>query len=211
MRRIDASLAIGFLLVAVGTMLLLQNLNLIAGGLDLIWALIFILGGVAFLVGFAGNRSQWGLLIPGFVLLAIGGLIGLDRVAPGLGEWGGAFFLAVVGLAFWAIYFVRRESWWPVIPGGALLTIALMVAVSETASDLLPLAVLFLGLGLTFGLLYFLPRAEGRMTWAGIPAIVLLVLGGVTFAAEVSIVGYLGPAALIVGGLYLVYRTMRSR
>ena len=35
-----------------------------------------------------------------------------------LGAWGGALFLGSIGLAFWVIYFVRRDFWWAVIPGG---------------------------------------------------------------------------------------------
>jgi hypothetical protein len=30
-----------------------------------------------------------------------------------------------IGFAFWAIYFVKREHWWAIIPGSVMLTIAL--------------------------------------------------------------------------------------
>ena len=35
-------------------------------------------------------------------------------------------FLGTIGLSFWVIYLTRRDFWWAVIPGGALMTLALV-------------------------------------------------------------------------------------
>jgi hypothetical protein len=71
--------------------------------------------------------------------------------------------------------------------------------------------VFFFGLGLTFALLAILPTPEGRLTWAIIPAIVLLVMGALITAAAAQLINYLWPVALVLGGLYLLYRVIRSR
>jgi len=69
----------------------------------------------------------------------------------------------------------------------------------------------FLGLGVTFGLVYLLPTREGRMNWALIPAAVLLIFGALLIASEVQIIKYVGPAVLVLAGVYLVYRAFRRQ
>jgi hypothetical protein len=109
------------------------------------------------------------------------------------------------------IYLVNRDHWWAVIPGGVLLTLALIAGLSSVMQGIEMGGVFLLGLGLTFALLAFLPTPEGRLTWAIIPAIVLLVTGALITAAAAELINYVWPAALVVGGLYLLYRVFRSR
>nr|MDA8216455.1 hypothetical protein [Dehalococcoidales bacterium] len=66
--------------------------------------------------------------------------------------------------------------------------------------------VLFLGLGLTFLLLYVLPTDGRNMRWALIPAGVLIALGGVMTVVAAEMLGYILAAALIVAGAYLLFR-----
>jgi len=91
---------------------------------------------------------------------------------------GGVLFLAAIGLAFWVIYFTKRELWWAVIPGGAMFTLALVAGLESVFEGAEMGGVFFLGLGLTFVLLYFVPTPQGRMKWALIPAAVLLTETG---------------------------------
>ena len=120
--------ALGLLLVALGVVFLLQNFGVLSGIANLVWVVLFGLGGLAFLWVFITNNEQWWALIPGFTLLGLAGLIGFgDR----LGEWAAALFLAAIGLSFWLIYAVRRDFWWAIIPGGALFSVALLVALSD--------------------------------------------------------------------------------
>ena len=202
------------LLIALGILSLLSNLEIFVGGLDLFWALLFGAGGALFLYVFLSNRENWWAIIPGFVLLSIGVLIALERFAPrGIGDWGGVLVLSGIGLAFWAIYFVKREHWWAIIPGSVMLTIAIVVGLSSPLENagIDTGGVFLLGLGLTFGLLALLPSPQGRMKWALIPAAVLLVIGLLITAAAAELVQFIGPAALILVGLYLILRVFRSR
>ncbi len=211
MRRFEIRVVGGILLIAAGVLFLLQNLGVLAVGIYL-WPLLFGAGGAVFLYVFLTNRANWWAVIPGFVLLSLAAVIALDQFAPQVEEtWGGAIFLGGIGLAFWVVYFVKREHWWAIIPGGVLLTIALVAGLSSVLEDIEMGGVFFLGLGLTFALLSFLPTPEGRMKWALIPAAVLLVMGLLITAAATAVLNYLWPAVLILAGLYLIFRTFASR
>lgn len=69
---------------------------------------------------------------------------------------------------------------------------------------------LFFGLAVTFGLLAILPTPEGRMRWTIIPATVLVFVGALVTTEATVVLGFVWPAALILGGLYLIFRSMGS-
>ena len=214
MKRFDARTVntVGaILLIVVGILLLLQNFGILGGVVALIWSLIFAAGGLIFLYMFLTNRTQWWAIIPGFALLGLAALIALDQFLPRVGDvLGGTIFLGGIGLAFWVIYFLNREHWWAVIPGGVMFTVALVAGLDAVFEGAETGGVVLLGIGLTFGLLSLLPTPQGRMRWALIPAAVLLVMGLLITAATTGILEYLWPAALIVVGLYLLFRMFRS-
>jgi hypothetical protein len=211
-RRLESRVLWGVLLIAGGVLFLLDSLGFVAVG-TILWPVLIGIASLAFLFIFAtAPRANWWAAIPGFILLGLTGTIALDQLAPAAtGEWGGALFLGGIALAFWAIYLVNREQWWAVIPGGVLLTLALVAGLSEVLQGVEMGGVFFFGLGLTFALLALLPTREGRLTWAIIPAIVLLIMGALITAAAAQLINYVWPVALILGGLYLLYRVSRSR
>jgi len=212
MERLGFRVVLGVLLIAGGVLFLLDSLAVIAIG-AVLWPVIFGIAGLAFLVVFLrAPQTNWWAAIPGFVLLGLTGTIAINELARGAAvEWSGAVFLGGIALAFWVIYLVNREQWWAVIPGGVLLTLALVAGLSSTFEGLEMGGIFFFGLGLTFALLALLPTPEGRLTWAIIPAIVLLVMGGLITAAAAELINYLWPVVLILGGLYLLYRAFGSR
>jgi hypothetical protein len=207
MDRPGLRVVLALLLIGAGIVFLLNSLELVEIG-ALLWAAILAIGGLIFLYVYYGDREQWWALIPGLVLFSLGVLLGVGELLPGLeGGWMGALFLGGLGLAFWAIFLVRREFWWAVIPGGVLWSVALVSGLSTTLPGEVSGGVLFLGMGLTFALLSVLPTPEGRMRWALIPAAVMLILALITFAAAGgALLVYLWPAALILAGLYLLAR-----
>ena len=212
MRRFEVRVVGAILLIAVGILVLLQNLGILAGGLALLWALLFGAGGVVFLYVFITDRTNWWAIIPGFVLPSIAAIIALDQFAPQISEsWGGALVLGGIGLAFWVVYLTNREHWWAVIPGGVLLTTALITGLSSAFEGVETGGVFLMGLGLTFGLLSLIRTPEGRMKWALIPAAVLLVIGLLITAATASLLNYLLPVALILVGLYVIARVLLPR
>lgn len=211
MRRFEVRVIGAILLIAVGVLFLLQNLGVPLGSLTLLWALLFGAGGLIFLYVFLTDRANWWALIPGFALLGLAGVMVLNQVAPRLGEvWGGALVLGGIGLAFWMIYFTNRENWWALIPGGVMVTLALVTVVSSVLEGAETGGAFMLGLGLTFGLLSLVRTPEGRMTWALIPAAVFVVIGLLITAATASLLQYLWPAALIALGFYMIFRVVGS-
>ena len=210
MKSMRAIIGSGVLLIAAGVLFLLEALGILPEIGDLVWILLFVVGGLAFLWVFIANREQWWPVIPGCVLLGIAGTIALSDVA---GSWAGALVPAAIGVSFWIVYLTRRDMWWPIIPGGVLITVALMAGFADTLPEPMITGILFLGLALTFLLVYLLPTPVGRMKWALIPAAVSAVLG-IAFLASmggmVTLLAVAGPLALIVGGGLLLWRGLKK-
>lgn len=201
----------GTLLILGGIVILLQNFGYIGLG-DLFWALLMGIAGVFFLSVFIQNREHWWALIPGFTLLSIAVLIASSRLAPRFANvWGGSIVLAGIGASFLVIFLLDRRNWWAIIPAGVMLTLTVIAGVSQFLPGMETGGILFLGIGLTFGVLALLPSPEGRMRWAWIPAAILLVMGLMLMAAAGEFLGYLWPLALILGGGFLILRTLTHR
>ncbi len=210
-RWIGSRVLWGGLLIVGGVLFLLQNLEVIHFA-DVIWAVVFAIVGIFVLSFFFADRNNWWALIPGIILLDLALLIALDAFFPSFGDTlGGAIFLGGIGLSFWLIYFLRRDFWWAVIPGGALFTLAAVVIVSSLGYDVESGGVFFIGLGLTFGVLALLPAPGGRLSWAWIPAAILVGMGILILGAAANLAVYVWPAVLILLGLFLIYRTLRPR
>ena len=211
MKRIEGSIIFGTALVCIGVLFLLQNLGVLGALAGLLWALLFAGGGAAFLLAFAGAPARWWALIPGFTLLSLGALIGLQELFPALaGPWGGALFLGGISMGFFAVELTDRTRWWALIPAGVLLTLALIAGLSAYWNGPEVGWVLFLGLALTFGLVAIVPTPHGYMRWALFPAGVMLAMAllGLAFTSEV--VSIFWPAALILAGLLLAARALRA-
>jgi hypothetical protein len=209
MERVEWRIWVGILLVAVGALLLLQTFSLLHFLWEAVWAILFAAGGVVFLVVFLGSEERWWAAIPGMALLGIGALIGLSIL--GLADAiGGAAFLGALSLAFWLVYLRRHQNWWAVIPGGVLLTLAWVAGLEQIVPWVETGGLFFVGLALTFGLVYLLPTPQGRMTWALIPAAILFVVGLIVIFATTPMLRFLWPAVLILGGGYLVLRALWS-
>jgi hypothetical protein len=213
MDRTRTRVAAGALLIGAGLLVLLQNLGVIRSGLDLLWSICFLVGGAIFTYVFITDRKNWWAVIPGFALLGIGGLILLGWALPVAGHrWGGGLFLGALGAAFWVIYANRRDQWWPIIPGGVLITLALVASLDEGLGVGFDTGSLFfLGLGATFLLVYLLAQPRATMAWALYPAVALGAIGVIIAIASSSLMGYLGPLALLAAGGYLVVRAARPK
>lgn len=110
-------------LIGIGLVLLLAQLTGV--GPEAVVAVI----GVGFLIAYAVTRT-YGFLIPGGIMTGLGiGIVIETEAAASQGEP----VLLGLGIGFLAIYaldaVVRRSRalWWPVIPGGILATIGVLV------------------------------------------------------------------------------------
>ncbi|MGZ6316664.1 MAG: hypothetical protein ACXWNQ_05340 [Anaerolineales bacterium] len=204
MKQISFRIWIGAGLVLLGMLMLLERFGLFRGITNYFWGLLFLAGGAYFLYRFANNmRGEWWAVIPGSALIGLG----LQSFVPGvLGDWSGFLFLGALGLGFFAVYFTDRERWWAIIPGGVLVTLGLTSALGDVFGVSETGGFFFLGLGLTFLLVAVLASLQ----WAWIPGVVLLVLGAVIGTPFVGSLNYVWPAALILGGLLLIFQFARK-
>jgi hypothetical protein len=203
MKQISFRIWIGAGLVLLGMLMLLERFGLFRGVTNYFWGLLFLAGGAYFLYRFVNNmRGEWWAVIPGSALIGLG----LQSFVPGvLGDWSGFLFLGALGLGFFAVYFSDRERWWAIIPGGVLVTLGLTSALGDVFGVSETGGFFFLGLGLTFLLVAVLASLQ----WAWIPGVVMLVLGAVIGTPFVGSLNYIWPAALILGGLLLIFQFAR--
>ncbi len=197
----------GVVLIVGGILFLLQALNVLKGG-DLFWGLMFIVLGCILLSGFWTNRSQWWFLVPGMLFLGLGAGMLSNALLPEdiSNPLEGVFILGGLGLGFWLVYYFNPANWWAIIPGGVMVSLAVVSVLDEAYPNKDTGGVFLIGLGLTFALLAILPRL--RMTWALIPAFVLAAIGFIPLAGQFSIVNYIWPAVLILAGLFVLVREL---
>jgi len=205
---IESRLVWGLLLILAGGLFLLQNLGLFPAS-GLVWSILLALGGGFFISFFVQSREHWWGLIPGITLLAIALLVFLENFFPRVSDfWGGGIVLGGIGIAFLAVYLTNRANWWALIPMGVMLTLA-VVSVLDQLSGIDTGGIFFLGLGATFTLVALLPVEGMQMRWAWIPAGVLLVIGFFISIQSASLLSFVGPAALILAGLFFIFRAVR--
>ena len=201
----------GSVLILAGILFLLQNLGILPAGNMLIAAGAGLVG-IMFVGLFLGDRNQWWAIIPAIALIALASLMLMDIFFPGAAaSWGGSFFLGVIGFSFLAVYITHREHWWALIPGGVMTTLAVVAGLgSNVQDDAITGGVFFLGLGLTFLLVAILPNPAGKMTWAYIPAAVLVIMGMSMIAFTANLIPYLVAIIFIVIGALLLIRAVRN-
>jgi hypothetical protein len=208
-RRILLSIVGGIILIAAGVVFLLDNFGAITLNWQMVIGPMLALGGLIFLLVFITNTQEWWALIPGFVLIGLGINTFMSQwLDTYSGRISGAIFLGFVGLPFLLIYIFNTQHWWAIIPGGVLSTLALLNLVPGNAA--LEGGLFFLGLALTFGLVYILPKPSGRLKWALYPAGILLLIGIVVSLGAVNWLGYVWPLLLLIAGGYVIYRAIRK-
>lgn len=208
-RRFLFSLVGGILLITAGVIFLLDNLEIVTISWEMVIGPMLAGGGLVFLLVFITDTDEWWALIPGFILIGVGINIFMGRYLGTMDSGvSGAIFLGFVGLPFMVIYLSNHRHWWALIPGGVLLTLAIMNLV--TGDGPLMGGLFFLGLAITFGLVYILPKPSGRLKWALYPAGILLLMGLLITLGATNLLGYVGPLAMLVIGGYVIYRAIRK-
>jgi hypothetical protein len=135
----------GIVLIALGVFLLTAQTTGVGGE-----AIVAVIG-AGFLVAYGFTR-QYGFLVPGGIVTGLGlGIIVETQLVGG----GGAVLIGL-GVGFISIYLVdavvagRPAGWWPVIPGGILTTIGVLIVAGREGwlSEIMrlwPLALIAIG------------------------------------------------------------------
>lgn len=212
MRRFDFRTIFGASLILLGGLMLLEKLNIIQGASGIFWGLIFLAGAAIFLIVLLQDpQNRWWAIFPA---AALGGMGGAAILPDAFSGWGGGIFLGSLGLGFFVVYLINRAHWWAIIPGGVLLTLASVTTLTEieTFKAANTGSIFFIGLGFTFLLVAFLPNPQGETRWAYIPAIALVLMGGLLGTqATAGLVGYVWPTALILAGLLVILGFFRQK
>ncbi|MBS3752994.1 MAG: hypothetical protein KGY46_06340 [Anaerolineales bacterium] len=205
MKKLQARTVWGIILIVLGALFLLQELQLVGNAFQYLWIVILAGAGIAFLWTFARSEQGWWAAIPGLALLGLAFASAEEAVGifPAF-EAGGSVFLGTLGLSFWLIYARRQDFWWAIIPGGVLLTLAVVSGLDEFGLDYGG-GVFFLGLGSTFIFLALLPSRGADTRWSFIPAAVLLIFG-LTQMSKLGeqILSYWPVVLILVGGYILI-------
>lgn len=207
MKKDQSNLIWGGILILAGILFLLQEMNILGNAFQYLWLILMAAGAAVFLWIFFAKKEQWWAIIPGLTLLGLSfsGLESLLNILPG-SNWSGAVFLGCIGLAFWLVYLRRQEQWWAIIPGGVLVTLAAVTGFENLLGE--SEVIFFLGLAVTFALVGILP-SQVDTRWAFIPAAILAVLGVALFAPFRSAMLIIWPGALIVLGVYILFRNWK--
>lgn len=193
--------------LAVIIALATNNVNSAAIGSPLFFGLL-----LPFVAAYLTDRIRnWWALIPGGVMLflALTTLL-VDTVG---GEWVGAMFLLLIGLAFLAVYLNNQTRIWALIVAYVfgVLSIAPMLAAGGEIAAYFGSVFLF-GVALPFFILYF--RSMDNW-WAIIPAGALSVVGVVVTLAIAGLIhdgtsgGYIN--AFLMAGLAVIFAILWLR
>ncbi|GIV76006.1 hypothetical protein FKZ61_018300 [Litorilinea aerophila] len=203
-------------LILAGVILLLFNLQLLAAyepTVQYVLAGGLALGGLGFMASHLSTRENWWRLIPGWTLLALALMVYLSTLEGIRRPVTAAFLFLGLALAFGHIYLLnRREHWWAIIPGGFMLVVSAVIALSAYVSRAETLGtVLFVGMGLVFFALYLLSERT-RQWWALIPGSILVLFGFFVFTLDggsENVAARWWPALLIIVGAGIGWHTLR--
>jgi hypothetical protein len=210
MSNMNRRLLFGGLIILAGILFLLQNLRVFVLP-SLFWGVLFAGAGLVFMYFLLENRANWWTAIPGCILIGLAGTIVVSDI-PAASHLSGSIFLLAIALSFVLVYLVNRSNWWAIIPGGIMVTLAVVAGLpsGDDRSGMISGGILFLGMAATFGLLGLLPGTR-LMKWPFIPAAILALIGLLILTTSSHLFNYIWPVALVLVGLYLLLRSALKR
>jgi len=136
----------GIILIVLGVAFLIANFA--HYNLESLWPIFVLAPGVAFLVLFFRERTNYGLLMPGTILTVIGllffvctmnGWQQMEHLWP--------LFMMAPGLGFLMMYFFGKRERGFLVPAGILTGLGLIFLLNESESEYVwPIVLILLGL-----------------------------------------------------------------
>lgn len=124
---------IAYAMLAIAGLITLLTLNLLADPYVATYVLLAI--ALPFFLAFLYNRQRWGLLIPAYVLLAVGVMVPLQDLGILNDLLTTAYVLFAVAIPFFVVYLRNTKNWWALIPAGILTAIAVSFLIAEAAVE----------------------------------------------------------------------------
>ena len=196
----------GGLLILFGIMALVETYTDLS---PWVWVSVLVIAGLLVLLVYLTDRSEYGLLLPTYVLWVIAGLIGLLELNILSDAWVPLYVLTAIALPFLVVYFRNRNQWWALIPAYVLLAVGLMVLLLESniLSDLLVPAYVMFAIAIPFLVVF----ANNRKNWwALIPGGILVVIGTAFLIAEAAL-EFILPVVFIILGVGILVRVFTRK
>jgi hypothetical protein len=170
------------------------------------WGWVAVLGvaGLGVFAVYLTDRSDWGLLIPAYVMWVVAGLIGLIELGVLRDPFIPTYVLAAIMLPFLVTYLRDREQWWALIPAYVLLAVGVMVGLIGQGflSDLLIPAYVMFAIAIPFFVVY---ARDTSHWWALIPSGIMMLIG-LSFLVAEGMFQYVAAVALLLGGAWIMMR-----
>jgi hypothetical protein len=110
-----------YVLLAIGSMIVLTEWNILPGGFVATYILVAI--ALPFVIVYLRHRENSWALIPAYVLCAVGVMIALIDVGALGAFMVPAYVMFAIAIPFFVVYIRNPREWWPLIPGGILAVI----------------------------------------------------------------------------------------
>jgi hypothetical protein len=137
-------LVLSYALLAISLMVALITLDILRGSFVATYVLTAI--GVAFLYLYLTERTQWWFVIPAYVLLVVGVMVGLIEVGILEDTLIASYVMFSIAIPFFVVYARDRNLWWALIPGGIIGLIGLALLIAEAAAEyIVPAALIVVG------------------------------------------------------------------
>ena len=168
------------------------------------WVVILAAAGLGVFGVYLTDRSDWGLLIPAYVLWAIAGLVTLIELNILQDPFIATYVLTAIALPFLVVFLRNRDQWWALIPAYVLLAVGVMVGLLELGvlTDLLVPAYVMFAIAIPFFVVYV---RNTEQWWALIPGGIMAVIG-LSFLIAEAAVQYVAPVALVIVGVWILVR-----
>jgi len=202
----------GGILVTVGLLAILQNLDFVKLQESQIFSILLLLAGGYGYYAFTRRRQSIWLLSLALALFCwgLGKTADSWQILPISIE--SSLSILGISLAFVAVFFSDFRYWWAMLPGGILFVIFVVDFLSEIFY-LYPGITAFLtffGFGLVFFYLYLIRNESNHLNWAIFPAIVLFVISIFRLSVAYHWFSFEDSTAVILIGIgtALILRTL---
>lgn len=190
----------GFLII-LGVVLLLQYF------VDLgVWPWAAFLGffGLAFYAFYATDRQQKWMLLPSYILLAIAAMLALIELDILRDDAVAIYVFVAIAIPFIYIYLRDQRAWWALIPAYVMVALTGLIGLEALGVFSGDTEVSYIMFTIALPFLYVYAR-NSRHWWALIPGGIMTVIGlAFLFTADVG--KYIGPAIIILIGLWILLR-----
>lgn len=207
---IKKNLYIGIVLIILGVLFLLYNLNMF----DLAW-ILFLLS-LALLVRYILKKDNILYLIAGLGLFAFSSLSLVDKYVFISLNIKPFVYLFVGGCGLIYLYYKGRERNWLIV-GSVLIAFAFNNVIGQVWPDFLPW-IKYVLLALAFYICYLLAYRVNEIVWPRYITYILLVTGGIQMFVNRDMIrfanlrlSYLIPVIIILIGVRIIYLALERR